>query len=438
MIRKTQTLAAFATALGLAGLLHSADTATPASRLRACDRELRRTFEALQAWRRTHDGAYPGRLIELELKGLTPRNDCTCPSQRLEQSDAIEKHAIHSSRTRNGDPVGKYEYELTTADVPSESSRRFLPEGARPYTRQDVKLELLRRPFNEQIPILRCMVHATTTGPDSEFAPEWARNFTHDGRVYWSGQYWERVWLDHVPAPARSAMVLFGLEGPPFHSGVAPALPHALDLRPWSTGFPQRPWSTLTPLIEIHGRMAPAPDLAPFTGPSHPAVREAAGESWWIDGLVQLQGRRDQGLRSPDHQPHAFDYAWEKTGLPVGRRFSRATWLQGTLAPDLPGTPVGWLTWQFEDGSSAEVPIRYGEDTAVFWLEPGLDSPEPAMPSPAWHHEIRSADAPARHVRLYRQEWLNPHPGKTVRSVGFKSSRHSKAGPFLLAVNLHP
>lgn len=433
---KAAALGWAAVLLGLAGL-SAAEPDRRSAAVLQCDREMRRTFEAVQAWRRANEGAYPPRLLALETRGMVPPGSCVCPAEAA-GAGGLGHHHFVSSRSSTGDPIGAYEYEPTTTLRLSDLDRHLLPKGARSYTRQDIKLELLRRPFSEQIPILRCMVHAATTGPNSEFEPHWARNLTHDGHIHWSGHYWERLWLDDVPAPARSAMVLFGLEGPPFHSGKAPTLPNALDLRPWATGFPQVSWSSLTPLIEVNGRTIPAPDLAPFTGPVHPVIQAAGGESWWIDGLVQLQGRRNDGLRSPNQEPHAFDFAWSKTRLPVARTFSRASWLQGTLFADLPGTVVGWLDWHYQDGTSARVEIHYETDTGVFWNEGGFANDTGGTTNPAWELPSDARSGLNRRLRLFRQEWINPHPSKTVVSLDFHSSKKSKAAPFILAVNLHP
>ena len=42
------------------------------------DRQMRKAFEAVQAWRRLHNGSYPGRLVDLRTSGLLPSEGAIC------------------------------------------------------------------------------------------------------------------------------------------------------------------------------------------------------------------------------------------------------------------------------------------------------------------------------------------------------------------------
>ena len=125
----------------------------------ACDREMRKTFEAIQAWRRLHDGHFPGRLADLKTAGLLPVDSAICPEVLRERRGASAARSGVSSSADAADPPGAYEYELSGKVRKSQSDRMFLPDDAPPYSRQDVKIALLRRQFFEQVPVLRCSSH---------------------------------------------------------------------------------------------------------------------------------------------------------------------------------------------------------------------------------------------------------------------------------------
>ena len=130
-----------------------------------------------------------------------------------------ERHArphLESGGFR-GSP-GTYEYEMSAKVDSYVNDKLYLPTNAMPYTRQDLKSVLLRRPYYEQIPILRCSSHRAA-GP-KEFSGDKVvfRNFTVRGNVYWSGLIWEQCWLDEVPVGSRGTIVMFGAQGPPFSS----------------------------------------------------------------------------------------------------------------------------------------------------------------------------------------------------------------------------
>src|SRR4051812_12062100 len=78
----------------------------------ACDRQLRKTLEAVQAWRRLHQGHYPNRLADLKSAGLLGADDGICPDVLMERGGADPSHTAVTSRGEGGDPIGAYEYEL--------------------------------------------------------------------------------------------------------------------------------------------------------------------------------------------------------------------------------------------------------------------------------------------------------------------------------------
>src|SRR5215831_7535283 len=147
----------FARLLSLLNLVAAPLTqAAPDPSCLACDRQMRKTFEAIQAWRRLHNGAFPDRLADLETSGLLPQNSAVCPEVLREQHGASTTISGVSSSADAADPPGTYQYEMSAKVQNWQNDRLYLPANAPHYTRQDVKAVLLRRQFFEQVPILRC------------------------------------------------------------------------------------------------------------------------------------------------------------------------------------------------------------------------------------------------------------------------------------------
>ncbi|HEY0549682.1 MAG TPA: hypothetical protein VGF13_08775 [Verrucomicrobiae bacterium] len=429
MIRSGLTLAC---ALGI-WVVGFADEANPC---RACDRELRKTIESLQAWRRSHDGHYPGRVVELKESGLLPLDRAVCPDWWEERPGADAAHKQVTSRLERGDPPGTYEYELSDCVLKSLSESIYLAADAPLYTRQDVKVELLRRPFSHQVPLLRCSSHRLAAPSPFAGQEDVRRNATAEGKIYWSDTYWEQLWLEDVPYCARDANVLFGLKGPPFHTERAPAIPGALDLRKWNCAFGDRAWWWTYPYFDTHSNRQLAAHLGSFFNEEHGRVMEVAATKWWIDGLVQLQGRVGSEFY---REPGMLAFVWERTGLPIGKSIRRASWLQGTVWSAVSGDIAGWLIWHYQDSTSERVPITYGRTTARFWGDGQQIEGEKDFPESVWnYHETAEAVGKERWLRLYQQTWINPRPAVPVTALDFVSNSNCPAAPFLIALNVFP
>jgi hypothetical protein len=399
---------------------------------------MRKAFEAIQAWRRSHNGAFPDRLADLETLGLLPPNSAICPEVLREHHGASATISGVSSSADASDPPGTYQYEMSAKVQKWEDDLLYLPADAPHYTRQDLKSVLLRRPFFEQVAILRCSSHRA--GAPAQFAEEGSwRNLTVEGKVYWSGRRWEQVWLDDVPYCAREANVIFGSRGPPFHTDKAPTLASALDLRNWSCSFGDHAWWWTFPMFEQGANRQTAAHLRPFFQEQHGRVLKLDGEEWWIDGLVQLQGRVKRANETVYNAAGIQAFVWKKTGAGVGRSFSKASWLQGTVWTAKPGETAGWLIWHYANGGTERVPIVYGRNTVRFWGEPKQLQGEKDFAEPVWrHHETKEEVGRERWLRLYRQEWVNPRPETLVATLDFVSNPECRASPFLIAVNVFP
>lgn len=404
-----------------------------------CDREMRKVHEALQAWRRTHDGNYPDRLVDLVAAGLMPYSSAICPQVRAEAALADARHDLSTSRQAGADPESFYEYELSPNIQKSKDEARWLPPGSRAYTRRDIKLELLRRPHADQVPILRCSSHRAAAPAEWRADGKAWRNLTVTGEIYWSEEYWEKRWLADVPYCARESIVLFGLKGPPFYVDAAPTVAAALDLRSWSCAFGDHPWWWTVPLFDEPPNSVSAPHLRPFFQEQHARVREVGGEAYWLNGLTQLQGKISPNEMERYRQSMRQSFVWERTGLQVGRLVRKATWLQGTLWEAKPGEVAGELVWHYADGTNARVPLVYGKTTARFWADRQQLKTEKNFPEAVWQQAESAREVGKERVlRLYQQAWANPRPEVTVTTLDFVSNRASPAGPFVVAINVFP
>ena len=403
-----------------------------------CDRAMRKTIEAMQAFRRQHGGEYPDSLSQLVRLGYLQPGDASCPVAGHLNGD--ENAALISSRRAGGDRTGLYEYEMSTNVLLLDSGRLFLGANPPTYTRRQLKQLLLSRKFAEQVPLLRCGEHKeeVPAGWQEEGA---SRNATAVGTVYWSGDYWEKEWVADVPATCRDINLFFGLKGPPFYIDVAPSLDGALDLRRWSNAFGDVSWWWEYPFFEEDANRQTTPNLQAFFKGQHGQTREVGGHLWWINGLVQLQGRIfNDSPEDKYHKPNFNDFPWKRRELRVERHFRTASWLQATLWVGNPGEEVGWLVWTFEDGQSETVPIRYGTHTGRFWADDQQRQEEldnPHFATAIWLVRQTSEESVRpRDLRLYEQTWTNPRPLVRVQRLDFISNTNSPASPLLVSIRV--
>lgn len=403
-----------------------------------CDREMRKTLESIQAWRRQHNGEYPSKLADLRTASLLPANGGICPAALAEAAAADGSHGFVSSVGDGADPAGSYEYELSNTEK-WKQDKAHLPGKFPRYTRQDIKVELLRRPFFEQIPILRCRRHRLEAPIPYREGREPFRNTPVTGVPFWDGELWEQNWLSDVPYCARDVNVIFGLKGPPFYADRSPKSANALDLREWNCAFGDHPWWWTYPMFGQGTDRQTSPHLQPFFQEQHGREIQFGGQSWWLNGLVQLQGRFVRDERNTYIAPTLETFVWERTNLSVFRMVREASWLQGTVWTGREGETTGWLVWRYVDGKAERVPLIYGKATARFWGDLKQIGGEKGFPDPVWkHHETAEAVGKERWLRLYQQTWINPRPEVMVKSLDFVSNRDCPASPFLVAVNLTP
>jgi hypothetical protein len=210
-----------------------------------------------------------------------------------------------------------------------------------------------------------------------------------------------------------------------------------VDLRNWSNAFGDHPWWWTFPVFDEQPNRQAAPQLKPFFEQRPGRVVEVAGSKWWLDGLVQLQGRILTNPTRVYDEPGMLAFVWQRTALPIGKSFKSASWLQASVWAAPAGDVAGWLVWHYSDASVERVPVIYGKTTGRFWGDSQQIKSETAFPEPVWSfHENAAAVGKERWLRIYRQTWDNPHPAVRVISLDFVSNRASPAAPFLIALNL--
>lgn len=129
-------------------------------------------------------------------------------------------------------------------------------------------------------------------------------------------------------------------------------------------------------------------------------------------------------------------------GIAVGKKCLQLHFLQGTgwgspgaLAD---GTKIGTYIVRYEDKSSQEIPIVYGEDVRDWW--DWDDSQATTNAKIAWtgKNEAASTFRADREIpiRLYLRSWMNPHPDKAIKSIDFVSTNDTISAPFCVAISL--
>ena len=97
------------------------------------------------------------------------------------------------------------------------------------------------------------------------------------------------------------------------------------------------------------------------------------------------------------------------------------------------GTPIGAYVVHYEDKTTAEIPLVYGEHTRD-WFYAEAEA-EPTKARVAWAGENEYATGVRSKIRVYRMTWENPHPDKKVASIDVTGRKEETVGaPFVIAI----
>jgi hypothetical protein len=119
-------------------------------------------------------------------------------------------------------------------------------------------------------------------------------------------------------------------------------------------------------------------------------------------------------------------------GIKVGAKFARLHILHATGWKADDGARIGEYTVNWDDGSSAIIPIEYGKDVLDWWWN--ANDGEPSRSKAAWTGDNEGAKTANARIRLYLTTWENPKPDKKVRSIDYSTTKKTPAAPFCVAI----
>lgn len=112
-------------------------------------------------------------------------------------------------------------------------------------------------------------------------------------------------------------------------------------------------------------------------------------------------------------------------GIRAGSTAKQLWFLHTSAYPDGPGQRVGEYTVHYQDGTSVNLPLIYGENITA-WTDdrPAMDQ------QTAWRGQTDSG----RFVRLRTFAWNNPHPDKIIDTIDLKAEEGNQASVTLFAI----
>jgi hypothetical protein len=131
-------------------------------------------------------------------------------------------------------------------------------------------------------------------------------------------------------------------------------------------------------------------------------------------------------------------------GIPVGRSANKLHFLhangygggpntEGAALYVKDGTTIGAYVVHYEDGTTAEIPLVYGEHTRDWFFIEG--EAEPSKAKVAWTGENQYATDRRAKIRVYRMTWENPKPDKKIATIDVTGRKEETvAAPFVIAV----
>ena len=140
------------------------------------------------------------------------------------------------------------------------------------------------------------------------------------------------------------------------------------------------------------------------------------------DGLLQL------GSSMVEKRPTKIE------GIKIGRTLKHLHFLHGTGYSAEDDAVIAKYIINYEDKTTAEIPIVYGKDVVDWWAYPGRAAP--AKGKIVWESENEASKGFDAKIRLYAMNWENPHPDKKVVSLDMVSRSPGNAAPFCVAITV--
>jgi len=119
-------------------------------------------------------------------------------------------------------------------------------------------------------------------------------------------------------------------------------------------------------------------------------------------------------------------------GIKVDAKTAKLHILHATGWETEDGARIGEYTVNWDDGSSATIPIEYGKDVLDWWCNP--NSGEPARSKVAWKGDNEGAKSLNCTIRLYMTTWENPKPDTKIKSIDYSTNKKTPAAPFCVAI----
>jgi hypothetical protein len=160
-------------------------------------------------------------------------------------------------------------------------------------------------------------------------------------------------------------------------------------------------------------------------------TNELAGVRFWIEGLLQLQGKAaaENGKKFR-----------EKVFLPVPA--TKTNWqtlhlLGGTAYDAEPSVKVAEVIWRYADGTFRRSPLQYGIHLRDWWGRAYEDPPVVGdkHSKAVWHGRHEVASRSGKFLRLYLTSLANPDTNRVLKALEFVSG-NSRATPFFVGVTL--
>jgi len=158
-----------------------------------------------------------------------------------------------------------------------------------------------------------------------------------------------------------------------------------------------------------------------------PGLRVLGGTPFDIRGIIQLGGAASVFF--------SRSFPAKTPPIPVHRRVQRLHMLQFCCWDTTRGTLAGRFVLRYADGSTSELPIRYGIDLSNWWLNLGVGGSEAPLAEVAWRGANRWAHAVGRDVGVFKRTYENPRPEMEIENLEFQSTL-SPCAPALMAITV--
>jgi hypothetical protein len=206
----------------------------------------------------------------------------------------------------------------------------------------------------------------------------------------------------------------------------------------WTLGFAYAPPEKFTFVdLEPHANQKIKDDLGSLDGNNLAALLQSGrtfeGVNFKFDkGVVQLNSKQVTQKRPNKVEGIKVGKACVKVHILHACEFGNAEEGNAIFVAD--GTKVAEYKIVYDDGTSASIPVVYGEDVRDWWFNAGAKGV--SRGKVAWKGTNEAAKNLNCQIRLYLTSWDNPHPAKKIATIDYIKIGDSAAAPFCVAITL--